>query len=94
MSNEIYQLPYKESKNQINMIKADPRYESTLTDIYAELEDRAEVDIPSEVFWIRTRAETLDLNVLFRALFEKTVTNDALTFREFLYALAFLHVNL
>ena len=62
--------------------------------VYAELEGREGADIPSEVFWIRTRAETLDLNVLFRGLFQKTVTGDGLTFREFLYALAFLHVNL
>ena len=36
--NEDYQLPFNLSRNQIDRIHSDHRYESTVGDIYAELE--------------------------------------------------------
>ena len=45
-----------------------------------------------EIYWIRSRDQTLDMRSLFRTLYAKACPNVEMSFATFLHCLSFLHV--
>ena len=50
-------------------------------------------EFPLQVTWVRSKEKILDVNVLFRKLYEMAVPNNEMSFKHFLYCFDFLYVT-